>query len=140
MSGHLDVLGSVAIVITVVMVLLWLLSLATRDVSIVDIGWGTGMVIAAWVGWAVGDGNADRSNLLVAMVTIWGLRLTAHLAHRHRGRGEDPRYGVLRRHRTNFALTSLFTVFGFQAIVRINDAFAPTGFAGSHGVLVTVES
>ena len=116
MSGHVDVLGSVAIVITVVMVGLWLLSLWRRDVSIVDIGWGAGIVVASWVAWGVGDGNADRSNLLIAMVTIWGVRLTVHLARRHRGRGEDPRYAALRRHRPNFAVTSLFTVFGFQAI------------------------
>lgn len=116
MSGHLDVLGSVAIVITVLMVLLWMVSFGRRDVSIVDISWGAGIVIAGWVAWAVGDGNTDRANLLLAMVTIWGVRLTLHLAHRHRGRGEDLRYAVLRRHRANFAMSSLVTVFGFQAI------------------------
>ena len=116
MSGHLDVIGSVAVAIVVLMVLIWLVSLPLRDASIVDIGWGAGLVVATWVAWLVGDGNPDRSNLIAAMVTIWGLRLTVHLAIRHRGRGEDIRYAVLRQHRTNFAMTSLFTVFGFQAI------------------------
>lgn len=116
MSGHLDVLGSVAIVIVIVMVLIWMLSVPLRDVSIVDIGWGAGIVTASWIAWAVGDGASDRSNILIAMVTIWGLRLTVHLAVRHRGGGEDPRYAALRRRHPNFALTSLLTVFGFQAI------------------------
>lgn len=119
MSGHLDVIGSVAVVIVVLMVLLWMASVPLRDASIVDIGWGAGLVVATWVAWVVGDGNTDRSNLLAAMITIWGVRLTVHLALRHRGRGEDTRYAVLRRHRTNFTMTSLFTIFGFQALVLL---------------------
>lgn len=133
MSGHLDVLGSVAIAIVLLMVVVWLLSLPLRDVSIVDIAWGAGLVVTGWVAWAVGDGHTDRSNLLAAMVTIWGLRLTVHLAVRHRHRGEDTRYAVLRQHRSNFAITSLFTVFGFQAVAMfivslpLQLAVTPTG-------------
>ncbi len=118
MSTHADVLGSAAVVVVLVMVAGWLLSLARRDASIADVIWGLGFVIVAWVAAGVGDGLADRSNLLLAMVTIWGLRLFGHLVIRNRGTGEDFRYASMRRRGgPNFAMTSLFTVFGFQGLV-----------------------
>lgn len=119
MSGHVDVIGTAGIVILVVMVVAWLLSIVRRDVSHVDIVWGLGFVVVAWVAWAVGDGNDDRSDLLVAMVTIWGLRLAGHLFWRQRQEpGEDFRYQLIRRKRgPNFALTSLFYVFLLQGVL-----------------------
>ena len=117
MSSHADVLGSAAVVIVVVMVTAWLVSLVRRDAGVADVVWGFGFVASSWVGAGVGDGQPDRSNLLLAMVTIWGLRLTGHLFVRNRGSDEDFRYASMRRRRgPNFAMTSLFTVFGLQGL------------------------
>ena len=72
---------------------LWLVSLLMRDASIVDIFWGLGFVIAAWVYFAsTPDGYASRKLLLVALVTAWGLRLSLHILRRNWGKGEDYRY------------------------------------------------
>lgn len=118
MSSHADVVGSAAIAIVVLMVGVWLLSIVKRDVSIVDIAWGVGFVVVAWMTWAVGDGLSDRRNLLVAMVTIWGLRLAGHLYLRNRGEPEDYRYQLIRAKRgPNFTVTSLFWVFGLQGVL-----------------------
>ncbi len=118
MSSHIDVLASAGLAVLVLMVLVWLISLPLRDASIVDIAWGFGLVLTAWVAWAVGDGDTNRSGLIVAMVSIWGLRLTVHLAWRSRGRGEDYRYASMRRRvGDGFAIQSLFTVFLFQAVL-----------------------
>jgi len=100
------------------MVAVWLLSLKLKNASIVDIVWGLGFVAIAWTGWIIGDGESDRSNLLVAMTSIWGLRLAAYLYWRNHNKGEDYRYQSMRRRQgRSFALKSLVTVFAFHGIV-----------------------
>ncbi len=104
-----------ALAIGVALFALWLLSLRLRDSSIVDIFWGLGFVIIAWVTRASAAGSAPRSHLVLALVTLWGLRLTAYLAHRNIGKGEDPRYVAMRaQHGDKWPLRSLFIVFALQ--------------------------
>ena len=101
------------------MVLLWVLSLALRNSSIVDILWGTGFVIVAWVAFALGsDGYFPRKVLLAALVTVWGLRLSLHILRRNWGKPEDFRYRKW-RHETGAAwwLKSLFQVFLLQGLL-----------------------
>jgi steroid 5-alpha reductase family enzyme len=94
---------------------LWAVSLVLRDASIVDVFWGTGFVFVAWTAYALADGSQDRALLLALLVTAWGLRLTAHLAHRNLGKGEDYRYAEMRRrHGDAWPLRSLFVVFWLQ--------------------------
>lgn len=118
MNGHLDVMVGVAFGIVVIMIATWVLSIIWRDASIVDIAWGAGFVVVAWIARAIGDGHDGRIDLLTAMVTIWGIRLTVHLWWRHRGKGEDYRYQSMRRRQGEaFAARSLVTVFGLQGAV-----------------------
>src|SRR5262249_49489486 len=64
---------------------------------------------------ASGHGLPARQWVLVAMATIWGLRLSGYLAWRKRGAPEDPRYQAMRRHYgERFGLISLVTVFALQ--------------------------
>jgi steroid 5-alpha reductase family enzyme len=95
----------------------WLVSLKMKDASIVDILWGLAFVTIAWTTFAVGHGSPARSALLAALITVWGVRLAAYLARRNLGHGEDFRYQAMRRKRANFALWSLFGVFGLQGIL-----------------------
>jgi steroid 5-alpha reductase family enzyme len=75
------------------MTLLWLVSLRIKNASIVDILWGAGFVISGWVYYFLTpEGFAGRKLLLMGMVTIWGLRLSIHIARRNIGKGEDYRY------------------------------------------------
>ena len=98
---------------------LWLVSLALRDASIVDVFWGPGFVLIAVASWWLGvGGDADRRALATVLVALWGLRLGAYLAWRNFGRGEDPRYQAMRRRfGSHFPLASLFTVFGLQCLL-----------------------
>jgi steroid 5-alpha reductase family enzyme len=111
-----SVLLASAISIAAVMVSTWVLSVVWRDASIVDPVWPLGFVVVAWVARAVGDGDPARQWVLVAMTTIWGLRLSGYLAWRKRGAPEDPRYQAMRRHwgEERFPLVSLLTVFALQ--------------------------
>lgn len=100
------------------MVSLWLLSISLRDVSIVDVFWGPGFVVIAAVTFVLLGEPSPRRWLLLAAVSIWGLRLGWHLGRRKIGRPEDYRYQDLReRLGPRFWLTSLAVVFGLQAIL-----------------------
>jgi steroid 5-alpha reductase family enzyme len=96
----------------------WIVSLAVRDASIVDIVWGLGFVIVAWVSFTVADGPTARRWVVVVLTTVWGLRLAGYLAWRNLGKGEDPRYRAMRRrHGARFGLVSLYLVFGLQGVL-----------------------
>lgn len=78
--------------------LLWLVSLRLKDSSIIDIGWGPGFVILALVySVLIEDSYSTRQLLVVVLVTVWGLRLGAHIFWRNKGKGEDPRYQKWRK-------------------------------------------
>jgi steroid 5-alpha reductase family enzyme len=101
------------------MLLWWLLSLALRDASVVDIWWGPGIALVVTVAFALGGGGHRRRVLLLALVTLWALRLGGYLLWRNAGRGEDPRYQAMRRHHgARFARVSLVTVFGLQGVLQ----------------------
>jgi steroid 5-alpha reductase family enzyme len=115
MTGAPGAMLITAIVIVVLMIATWLVSLAVRNASIVDIVWGLGFVVVAWAVRLGVDGNSARQNLLVAMTTIWGVRLAGYLFWRNHGNGEDFRYRAMRKHHgERFAVVSLYTVFGLQ--------------------------
>ena len=69
-----------AAVILGALTLLWVVSVAVRDASIVDIAWGLTFVVTAWVTRFTADGDVARQNLLVILTSIWGLRLALYLA------------------------------------------------------------
>ena len=107
-----------AIAILALMLGTWVLSLILKNASIVDIVWGLGFVVVAWVVRLSTNGNNARQSLLTAMTTIWGLRLASYLFWRNHGNGEDFRYRAMRRHYgPRFGLISLATVFGLQGVL-----------------------
>jgi steroid 5-alpha reductase family enzyme len=100
------------------LVLLWLISLARRDASIVDIFWGPGFVLAAWLYRALGPEANLRHLVPLALVTLWGIRLAIHIGWRNHGKGEDYRYQAMREeHGDRFGWISLWTVFILQGVL-----------------------
>ena len=108
-----------AVVIVVIMVITWLVSLARHDAGIVDPVWPLGFVAVAITGAIAGGGALATRMLLLALVGIWGLRLSAHLFRRNLGAGEeDFRYRAMRERRgERFWIISLFTVFLLQGVL-----------------------
>ncbi len=101
------------------MVLGWIYSLITRNVTIADSLWGLGFILIAWLTFFRTDGFWMRKFLITVPVTIWGLRLCLHMSIRNLGKGEDPRYGEWRkRHGDAFKIVSLFKVFLVQALFQ----------------------
>jgi steroid 5-alpha reductase family enzyme len=106
-------------VIFAVMVVMWLLSVKLRDASIVDPYWGSGFVLLAWLYFFLEEAMTPRKWLVVALVTVWGLRLSLHLLRRNRGKGEDYRYRAMRESwGQRFWWVSLFTVFLLQGLIQ----------------------
>ena len=105
-------------VVSGLMVATWLVSLPIKNVSIVDIGWGLGFVVIAWTTFVTTSAEGPSRWLLPVMTTLWGVRLSGHLAVRNLGKGEDKRYAEMRSRRgPRFAFTSLVIVFGLQGVV-----------------------
>jgi steroid 5-alpha reductase family enzyme len=98
------------------MTFVWRLSLARRDASIVDVFWGLAFVLASWIYVAGRVAPTLRGDVVAALATLWGLRLSLHILWRSRGRGEDYRYREMReRDPAGFPRRSLLTVFWLQA-------------------------
>ncbi|MBX7097309.1 MAG: DUF1295 domain-containing protein [Myxococcaceae bacterium] len=94
---------------------LWLLSLALRDSSIVDIFWGPAFGLIAWVSVAAHGPAGPRALLAAGLTTLWGLRLGAYLFWRNHRRPEDPRYTAMRRrHGESWWWKSYLIVFVLQ--------------------------
>ena len=107
-----------ALAIVVMMLAVWVLSLAVRDASIVDSFWSLGFVLVASVALMAGPGVFERRLLVFALATVWGVRLALHITRRNWGRGEDFRYqGFRARWGSRFWWVSLFTVFLLQGAI-----------------------
>jgi steroid 5-alpha reductase family enzyme len=108
-----------AAAIAALMVTTWIASLIARDASLVDRVWGLGFVVVAGaVRLADSVPVTTVELLLVASVTIWGLRLSGYLWWRNSKTGEDYRYVAMRKkYGSKFGLISLVTVFATQGVL-----------------------
>lgn len=97
-------------------VVVWGISLLLRDAGIADVAWAFGFLLVAGL-WAwPHQPLSPRGLLVVGLAAVWALRLSGHIFWRNRGRGEDPRYGAMRKTwGQRFWWVSLFTVFLLQA-------------------------
>lgn len=104
-----------------IMIVLWLLAIRLKDVSIIDIWWGPGFAVSAWVAYAVaGDPTTPRDFWVAVLASIWALRLGFALLRRKLGhRGEDKRYTNLRKKVPgNFNIWALKHVYLNQGCVQ----------------------
>lgn len=102
------------------MTITWVLSLIRRNASLIDGVWGLSCALVAWVYVGVSATVTTRSLLAAILVTVWGLRLSVYLFRRNWVGGEEWRYRRLReRSSARFPVTSLFTLFWFQALAVV---------------------
>lgn len=83
--------------------------------NVVDTTWGIAFVAVAATSAVFGSGDLTRRLLLLALVSIWGLRLAWHMLGKSAGKGEDPRYETVLRGDAS-ALNVLRRIFGTQAV------------------------
>ena len=101
------------------MTVLWLISIAIKNVSIVDLFWGLGFVISAAFYFIRTGGPEPRKTILLLMVAFWGFRLSGYLTWRNAGKGEDFRYREFRKKygNNNYWWISFFQTFLLQGIL-----------------------
>ncbi|AOM83499.1 DUF1295 domain-containing protein [Salisediminibacterium beveridgei] len=110
--------------IFIFMVSVFLLAQKKKDNSIVDIAWGFGFVIIAWVSLLYTQENSIRELLVVTLVTLWGVRLGSFLWYRSIGRGEDFRYANFRKNwGKNAVRIAFFRVFMLQGAFMLLIAY-----------------
>ena len=103
-----------SLVILVLVTLLWIWSVIIKNASIVDLFWGFGFVVVnTFYAFMSGELNS-RKILILALLSIWGLRLTIYLAWRNIGKGEDFRYQEFRK---NFGPKRYWWVSFFQTFL-----------------------
>ncbi len=108
------------VAVVVLMVACWRYSLSIRDVSFIDAIWAYGMVFAVAAAALLNRGPEGPSGwLLLALVSIWGLRLGTHLLLRWRRLGRDPRYekiigNAVEKQGMSFAKAAWWRAFGMQ--------------------------
>lgn len=120
MTTFFTMLGASFSLVFLMMVGLWVVYLFQRIAGIVDIGWGIGFILSAWVYFYLGDGNFWKMLTITLMVTIWAVRLTGHLYLRFRNsEREEPRYSVLYKQWGANALLLFLAMFIFQGVLII---------------------
>jgi len=120
MTSHIawDSAATALAVVMVAAVATWLLNVRRRDVSIVDSLWGPMIALSGWTYAITATRIGPGAVIVLALATIWAARLSWHITARNWGHGEDRRYQAIRaRNEPNFALKSLYLVFGLQAVL-----------------------
>jgi steroid 5-alpha reductase family enzyme len=108
-----------ALIILISVTALWIWSVFIKNVSIIDVFWGFGFVIVnVFYAFMYGD-LTPRKLLVLALVGIWGLRLSIYLAIRNSGKGEDFRYQEFRKNYgpKRYWWFSYFQTFLLQAVL-----------------------
>lgn len=96
----------------------WGISTLKRNVGLVDIFWSLFLLLAALCAFASLPEPTVRASLILALVTLWALRLSIYLARRNWSAPEDRRYQAIRkRNDPGFAWKSLYLVFILQALL-----------------------
>jgi steroid 5-alpha reductase family enzyme len=107
------------LVIMIMMTILWIVSVIIKNVSIVDLFWGFGFVVASSFYFLKSDGYDYRKIIVMTLVAFWGLRLSVYLAWRNIGKGEDFRYREFRKKygEKRYWWISFFQTFLLQGIL-----------------------
>ena len=117
--GFINIYLQALVLIVSLFSLLWIIGTLIKNVSIVDIFWGLGFVIAAGFFFIKTEGYHPRKLILMSLVAIWGMRLTIYLAWRNIGKGEDFRYREFRRKygENRYWWISYFQTFLLQGVL-----------------------
>ena len=128
-----------AVVVFGLLTLLWAISVAVKDASLIDIFWGFGFLVVAAVCLYLANPKTPYLTLLAALPILWGIRLSLYLGWRNLGHGEDVRYIAMRKRAAKKGMSemgwrarSLFTIyFGQGLLIMIVSAPIWVGMATS---------
>jgi steroid 5-alpha reductase family enzyme len=107
-----------ALIIFIYMIAWFIIAQIIKNNGIVDVAWGLGFVAVSTYFLISNDVDWNPTRIgLWAMVSIWGLRLSIHIANRSLGKPEDYRYQNFRKSWGKHQyLGAFFQVFMLQGI------------------------
>jgi steroid 5-alpha reductase family enzyme len=108
-------------VIAACLFLLWAIGMMKKDASIIDIFWGAGFGVIAFVCLNLAGVATPYLKLLAALPILWAIRLSVYLAIRNLPHGEDFRYQEMRRKvgPEKWAMWSLTRIYMGQGIAML---------------------
>jgi steroid 5-alpha reductase family enzyme len=124
---HLGVLAGIALSLSILMALAWIVQQRTGNSGWVDAIWtfAVGLVGAGSALWPIGSAAPNaRQWLVAALVAIWSLRLGVHIALRTAGISDDPRYAAFAREWGLDAPRKMFIFLQNQGLGSIPLVFA----------------
>ena len=102
------------------MFVLWLLQVKTKNASWVDIGWTFGLLICCWFYARSTNPWLPRNILILTLVTLWAARLGGLLITRLiKDKKEDSRYVKIRADWKTSQNLKFFFFFQFQALLDV---------------------
>ncbi|HPJ24149.1 MAG TPA: DUF1295 domain-containing protein, partial [Bacillota bacterium] len=81
-----------ALIVFAYFLVFFILGTILKNNSIVDIGWGLGFVVTAWILFFLSKDYSLGKIIVNVLVSLWGLRLFYHISRRNIGKPEDFRY------------------------------------------------
>lgn len=121
MASLLALLIAGFVFLSLMMVVVWLLSLLWRNAGIVDVAWSASFVPVVLTYVWLADGWTTRDAVLAAIVGLWSLRLAWYLLVRvaREHPTEDSRYARLRREWGASANVKMLGFFQVQAVAAL---------------------
>lgn len=109
----------VTLLLAAFMTLIFVIAMRIDDNSIVDIAYGLAFVLVGWSAYLIYATGHARQQLLLGLITIWGLRLASHIFVRKLNEdGEDARYRKWRKSwGENFVWRSFLQIYMLQGAV-----------------------
>lgn len=86
----------VILLIFIYFLLFFIVGIAIKNNSIVDMGWGIGFVVVAWFVYLRTEEVHLPQMIITLLVSLWGVRLFYHIMKRNLGKPEDFRYAKWR--------------------------------------------
>ena len=138
---NLDTFVYTLAVMTVIAVMLWIASRIKRDVGIVDSFWSLMILAAGLCFLYFGDTIlAERSTLVLILLSIWSIRLAAHITWRNWGQPEDTRYQDIRNNnQPHFEWKCFYIVFLLQAMLAAIVALPLMSIFGSSNAMNMID-
>lgn len=129
---------TLALVLFIYMSLWFIIAVVKKRNDIADIAWGLGFILMAWGSFFLA-GFSLNALVVNSLVTVWGMRLAAHIYTRNKNKPEDSRYLEWRNTWKQFYLRSFLQIFMLQGLflylISLPVLFINISFSNRFGIL-----
>ena len=113
----LAVFGIAVLTAVMLLVIVWLIQLFTRNAGLVDVVWSAAVGVIALEYSLAGNAPVAARLLMAVLAITWSFRLAGYLALRMKGQPEDSRYAAARESWGAKADLYMLGFFALQAVI-----------------------